>query len=804
MAVSNRDRVRKGLDLLKDGLAPYVAREMQAKLGANWWQQATTGLPSNAGPEAMDTAALLALVWEYWTAVFGTKLGPFERGLVGELRGVRNRWAHEQPFTTDDTYRALDSIGRLLQAISAEQAAAVEREKQEVLRLRFEEQARQESRRAGVGATEGRPAGGLKPWREVHTPHPDVASGRYQQAEFAADLGRVHTGEGTAEYGDPTEFYRRTFLTDGLRHLLVGALQRLSGRGADPVVKLQTNFGGGKTHSMLALYHLFSGQPPGALPGVEPVLQQAGVGELPRAHRAVLVGTALNPATPRRKRDGVETRTLWGELAWQLGDAAGDAAGAYSLVADADARGANPGSHTLQELFDLFSPCLILVDEWLAFVRGLYGVDGLPAGSFDANLSFVQSLTEAAMSADRTLLVATLPASDIEVGGTAGREALARLENTFARVEAVWRPASIEEGFEIVRRRLFEPISDPTLYTARDAVVNAFAGLYRDHTGEFPPGCREGGYTRRLQAAYPIHPELFDRLFEDWSSLERFQRTRGVLRLMAAVIHALWERDDRNLLILPGSLPMDDPGVQYELTRYLDDNWVPIIESDVDGPQSLPLQLDRDNPALARFSATRRVARTLYLGSAPTVHAANRGLDDRQVKLGCAQPGESVAIFGDALRRLSDQATYLYVDGALLVLDAAQRDAPGPGPRGAAPVQARPGRGGDSRAPTARAAEARRLCPRAAVPPGQRRRARRARRDPPGHPRPRAPPRGEAARQPRPADGRNLARQPRHEPAPEQEHAGVPGARPHAAGGAGGRGAPVSGLEVHLRRARAA
>jgi hypothetical protein len=154
-----------------------------------------------------------------------------------------------------------------------------------------------------------------------------------------------------------------------------------------------------------------------------------------------------------------------------------------------------------------------------------------------------------------------------------------------------------------------------------------------------------------------------DRLYKDWSSLERFQQTRGVLRLMAAVIHTLWEREDRSLVILPANIPVDDPAVQSELTRYLEDPWMPVIEKDVDGPHSLPLQLDRENPNLGRYSACRRVSRTIYLGSAPTLRAAHRGLEDRQVRLGCVQPGEAVATFGDALRRLTDRATYLYVDG---------------------------------------------------------------------------------------------------------------------------------------------
>ena len=131
---------------------------------------------------------------------------------------------------------------------------------------------------------------------------------------------------------------------------------------------------------------------------------------------------------------------------------------------------------------------------------------------------------------------------------------------------------------------------------------------------------------------------------------------------MAAVIHSLWERNDGSLLILPGTLPIDDPNVQQELTRYLADNWAPIIELDVDGPSSVPLKLDRANPNLGRYSATRRVARTVFLGSAPIAQSANPGLDERHIKLGCVQPGESIATFGDALRRLTNEATHLYVD----------------------------------------------------------------------------------------------------------------------------------------------
>ncbi len=527
---------------------------------------------------------------------------------------------------------------------------------------------RSEKRKAGGSLIEAAAAGTLKPWREVVTPHADVASGRYQQAEFAADLWQVHLGEGADEYREPQEFFRRTYLTESLKRLLVGGVQRLSGKGGDPVVQLQTNFGGGKTHSMLALYHLFSGANQGELAGVDAVLAEAGVKSLPRAKCVVLVGNKISPGNPVTKPDGTVVRTLWGEFAWQLGGKK-----AFARVKADDEKATNPGD-VLRDLLKEYGPCLVLIDEWVAYARQLHDQSDLPAGGFETQFTFAQALTESAKLAGNCLLVISLPASDTqgsphtqaddaEVGGIRGREALERLRNVVGRLESSWRPATTEEGFEIVRRRLFEPLAGPDAYKQRDVTARAFADFYRAQTAEFPPECRGGDYERRIQAAYPIHPEMFDRLYTDWSTLLKFQRTRGVLRLMAAVIHSLWEKGDRNPLILPSTVPIDDPRVQPELTRYLSDNWAPIIEKDVDGPSSLPLKIDAEQPNLGKLHATRRVARTIYLGSAPTAAAAHRGIEDRRVKLGCVMPGESPAVFGDALRRLAAAATYLYQDG---------------------------------------------------------------------------------------------------------------------------------------------
>src|SRR5437867_3170154 len=488
MAMTNHERVGKALDLLKVGLGPFIEREFTSVYKDRALAEARRLLPaddrlnSSRPIDQWDAAVLLKVMWDAWNEVFGRTLGRAERSLVQELRDWRNKWAHQEPFSGDDADRALDSIARLLTAVSAPQADDVGRMKIELRRLIFDEQVRGEKRKVGGSLIEGAVSGTLKPWREVVTPHADVASGRYQQAEFAADLWQVHLGEGTDEYRKPVEFFRRTYLTESLNQLLTGAVRRLAGDGGDPAVQLQTNFGGGKTHSMLALYHLFSGTPPGELLGIDAVLKAAGVTKLAAVKRVVLVGNKISPGNPVTKADGTVVHTLWGELAYQLGGKK-----AFARIKADDEKATSPGD-VLRELFNELGPCLILIDEWVAYARQLHEKSDLPAGSFETQFTFAQVLTESAKAAKQCLLVISLPASDTtgsphtqaddaEVGGQRGREALERLRNVIGRVESSWRPASAEEGFEIVRRRLFEPLAEKSHFVARDTVAREFYEL---------------------------------------------------------------------------------------------------------------------------------------------------------------------------------------------------------------------------------------------------------------------------------------------------------------------------------------
>jgi predicted AAA+ superfamily ATPase len=665
--------------MLKQGLGPYVDREInQAKrrgFDVTSLGRENDRLYMDRPIAEWDAAGLLRAMWDSWNSVFRTTLGHEERTLVSELRSIRDRWAHQQSFSFDDTYRALDSIARLLNAVSAEaQASEVERSREELMRLRYEEQARNSHRRLQTTMTMAHAASGLPPWREIITPHDDVARGSFKNAEFAADLWQVYRGEAEQEYQDPQAFFLRTYLTESLTGLLANALIRLNGLGGDPVVQLQTNFGGGKTHAMLAIYQLASGAALGSLPGIDAIMAKAEIDELPKnIRRVVLVGNKISPASPVEKPDGTLVRTLWGELAYQLGGKQ-----AYDRIALDDLHATSPGQ-ALHDILADFGPAVILIDEWVAYARQLHEDADLAGGSFETQFTFAQTLTEAVTTVPNVLLVVSLPASDsgggqgsrdsdIEVGGEFGQRALERLRNVFGRIDSNWRPANQDESFAIVRRRLFDQI--PTeLYPKRDAVAHAFVKFYQNEGGQFPSTAKEAAYERAIKDAYPIHPEVFARLYGDWSTLPRFQRTRGVLRLMAAVIHTLWENNDQSPLILPCHLPLDNEPVRTELTHYLPDQWNPVIDRDVDSERSTARLIDNEVTSLGRYQISRRVMRTLFLDTAATQHSHSHGVDLKMIKLGSIMPGEGVGLVDDALRRLVDQSTYLNADDGRFWLD---------------------------------------------------------------------------------------------------------------------------------------
>ena len=675
----NRDALQEALDIFRDAMRPFIVQSLRSVPG---WQVEDLILDAlsqnqavqvkqnlNAGGDlqaAIDIGDFPQIINRNWHEAFGKRFSNdgSVRSKVWLIKESRDQAAHPgiQDLDTEYTRVHLFHIADVLGLIGQpDQREAVETIRDRLL-TPAATQGPAEEQPAKPKPTNGRRTprsfSNLTPWRQVIKPSPDVSHGRFRQAEFAADLQEVHDGRANAtEYGNPVSFFNHTYITPGLRTLLVNTLQRLGGSGGDPVIQTKTGFGGGKTHSLIALYHLVkdaaalinaSDQPDSQriCTDIRAVMQEAGLqpgGDI-QARIAVLDGTHLTPTDSTvTDETGDPLNTLWGQMAHQLGGQ-----DAYEIVGSAARTGTAPGGAQLDELFSHVGPCVILIDELVAYVRN--------AGAAQDNIyTFVQALTQAARRNSGVALVVTLPDSQAEAGGPGGAEALERLERLLGRIETVWEPLEVNEAFEVVRRRLFGEVGDEA---ARDRTCAAFAAMYGRSRGDYPREAAEQRYLDRLTACYPIHPEIFDRLYADWSSIPQFQRTRGVLRMLALAISRLDLSDDAAPLILPANLPFSDPTLAAEFVKLLGRQWES-VRTEVDSDNSLADDIDK---SFQRFrdlgGAARRLARTIFLGSAPS--GAVRGLDERQIRLGAVQPGQGVSVYNEALSRMSGRLYYLY------------------------------------------------------------------------------------------------------------------------------------------------
>lgn len=686
----NRDALSRAIDIYRDAMRPFIVRNLKKVRGgrvedhlctAMWKKEAQIRnalKPDRSNLEALfDVNDMPYIVRRFWRDGFNTAFSDPQgvEALLHIVADARNKAAHpgaEDIGQATAEARIEDVIEALGRINARDEARAVEQIREQ-LRAGPEPQLMpQPVEAAGQGAAgqsaaergaaeapaaaRGKSAG-LAPWREVIQPNDDVRTDRFRQAEFAADLQQVYDGQAEATYGGPVDFFNSTYITPGLRTLLVSTLKRLAGTGGDPVIQTKTGFGGGKTHSLIALYHLVHS--PRALlelpdkqiyartrVELNEIVAEAGATPETLADNieiSVLSGTILSTTDSETTSGGDPLNTLWGWMAYQLGGQAG-----YEMVGEAARQGTAPGGKQLDQLFDSVGPCVILIDELVAYVRN--------AGAMEDNVyTFIQALTESVRRSANAVLVVTLPEHAQEAGGERGMEALNRLDAVFGRIEAVWQPLEVHQAFEVVRRRLFEPTLDAA---ERDRTCEAFAAMYSRQRSDYPRDAGEGHYRERLKQCYPIHPEIFDRLYEDWSSIHQFQRTRGVLRMMANCVSRLWRAGDGGPLIMPGSFPLSDPALAAEFAPLLDGNWSPVL-SEVDSADSRADLLDKEQSRFGDVGgAARRITRAVFLGSAPG--RAAKGIDDQHIRLGVVQPGHGVSVYNDALGRLTDQLFYMY------------------------------------------------------------------------------------------------------------------------------------------------
>ncbi len=470
----------------------------------------------------------------------------------------------------------------------------------------------------------------MKPWREVIDPHPDIRRGHFDEAVFAADLSDVLADRGPFEYRDPDIFFRKTYPTEGLKRLLGAVLGRLAGTSeGEAVIQIQTPFGGGKTHALIALYHaahnpawvqdwgIYTPEPPAPTP----------------AYRVVtFVGTAADP---------LQGRTLWGEIAAQLG--------AYDALREHDQQRISPGKDRLHELLG-DQPVLILMDEIAEYaVKARDYVDQV--------MAFMQELTETVKVLPHAALVVTLPSS--APYGEEGERVLAQLQSIFGRLEAIYTPVEGEEVYEVIRRRLFEGDPDPG-EVAR--TVNAYWEMYQQLGDDVPPEVRQPAYREKLRRAYPFHPELIDILFERWSTYPRFQRTRGVLRFLAEVVADLYRREHTAPLIHPAHINLTQQTIRRELLKHIGNEYDGVIASDIANSNAKAQELDRAmGSEHARFQIATGLATAIFFGSFSG--SERKGTSIQRLRLAVLREGIQAALVGNTLQRLEEELWYLHAEG---------------------------------------------------------------------------------------------------------------------------------------------
>ncbi len=563
---------------------------------------------------------------------------------------VRNKLAHFQEISEDEHTEAFIQMKNIARALQMDEL------ENELIRLRENKALKPvtKSEHKDFPATSD-----AQPWFRVVSPHLDIRQGRLDESIFAANLAEVAMGNGREIYNNPVVFFSKTYLTAGLKNVARTVINGLNGAESaeNRVISLQTGFGGGKTHTLISLYHLSRwGKKATQSAYAESLLAETGPMNFESANIAVFTNTTNDPAQGRTV-NGTTIRTIWGEIAWQLGGEK-----AYDIIRKNDEDRTAPKG-LFKKILEQCKPALILIDELADYCVSassqLVGASNLS----DQTISFMQELTEAVAAANNCVCVVTLPASPQEVGNTSqAHTILNSLQKRVSRVGADTQPVADDEIYEVIRRRLFEELGDPDVI---EAAINKYAELYKEFKGELPPNASRLEYKESLRKSYPFHPELIDVFRVRWASHHDFQRTRGVLRLLATIVSDLWKRQQNlageNLLIHAGMINFVNlDALSAQLKKLYGNGYDSVISADVAGSASNAFKIDGNKTEYGQFGLTQSIAAVILMNSFGS-EGINKGVSVADLKLNLLSPsGYNHNSINGALDELEANAYYLY------------------------------------------------------------------------------------------------------------------------------------------------
>ena len=453
----------------------------------------------------------------------------------------------------------------------------------------------------------------MRPFSTIAIPHRDILEGRLTMDVFAADLWEVFRGRAPDEYQDPQVFFRKTYITKGLENLLKVAEKRLKGEGEDPVIQLQTPFGGGKTHALIALYHKAKEW---------------------KANVIVIDGTALDP----------KDITLWEEMERQIKSK-------VSVLAGQTA----PGREKLRMLLERYQPLIVLIDEVLQYTTKAAGIKVGDSNLASQVLAFIQELTGTIKTLDKCLLILTLPSSVLEHYDEAAERLFQQLQKIAGRMEKVYTPVAEAEIYQVIRRRLFSSIDE----NEARKIIELFLD-YAQREKILPEDIEPADYRKKFIKSYPFQPEVIDILYKRWGSFPTFQRTRGVLRLLSLVVHSL--KDAKNPFIRLSDFDLKNDEIKRELIKHIGQEYDSVIAQDITSASSGAKKVDMAlGDAYMSFSFGTRVATSIFMYSFSG--GPERGATMDEIKLSSVDLSVPGSIVVEAVSKLKETLFYLQSDG---------------------------------------------------------------------------------------------------------------------------------------------
>jgi predicted AAA+ superfamily ATPase len=658
----NKDSLFKALGLFIEAFRPYIVLKLTENAGDKWdkwFYEALSdaqkdnwdlGIKNGTPPvNLIDFHHLKSFAIKYKEILkpdFGKDTSKLPTWLQ-EIADVRNKCNHFQEVEDRDIRRAFDNMIDIANILKLKEL------KVEIERL-------QKGETVEPKVKEMKTAYGLIPWFKNVTPHLDIRQGNLDESVFAANLAEVALGHGREVYQNPSVFFSKTYFTEGLKNVAKRVIKGLNGEedAENRVITLQTGFGGGKTHTLISLYHIAkSGKKLGNLLHTQSLLDYIGKPDFDNASIAIFTNRTNDPTQGRKTEDGLTIRTLWGELAYQLAGKAG-----FEIVRPNDENRTAPKG-LFKEVLKKTNQALILIDELADYCVAASGAQVGGSTLSDQTISFIQELSETVASMNKCVVVATLPASVEEVANSEkAAQILNSLSNRLGRVGADTMPVADEEIFEVIRYRLFEDIGSNDVI---NNTVNKYCELYSGLKTEVPDYASRSEYKERIKKSYPFHPELIDVFRIKWASNHNFQRTRGVLRLLASIVTDLWRRQESltgtNALIHTSDVIFSNlDALSGQLKKLYGNGYDAVITADVSGKSSNAFRIDKSKKELGDYNLAEGLASTILLGSFGS-SGSNKGTSVPELKLATIKPNSfNHNNIHTALDLLEESAHYLY------------------------------------------------------------------------------------------------------------------------------------------------